>query len=390
MSQTGSSGAVGGAIRLPELESLRGLMALWVVAVHSLLAVGIDTAAWPGVLRWLSAGDHPVSVFILLSGFVIFNLLDNARESYGVYLTRRFLRLFPAYLVCLVMAGLTLELAMDAIRGMPWHPPFASVRLRLLEEAQQNFLPHFLSHLSLMHGAVPAGVLPDAPYTIVGQAWSISLEWQFYLLAPACLVSVRRWPRLAVPCMLALAIVLRKLAGGNPAFVFSQFEYFAVGALSYFGWKALRSTMAPGVSISAVGYAAWALLGVSLLLFPAPPALLIWALVMLSLVAGEAGQASVFERCVLLLLRWPVTRYLGKVSYSLYLVHMIVLYAVMGVLGKHLGDASPWSFLGVLFVTTACASVAAAALLYRFVEQPFMALGRRLGAPRGTRPVASS
>ncbi|MST94839.1 MAG: acyltransferase, partial [Pedosphaera sp.] len=42
-----------------------------------------------------------VDIFLILSGFVIFNLLDRG-ETYGVFITRRFFRLFPAFLLSLV------------------------------------------------------------------------------------------------------------------------------------------------------------------------------------------------------------------------------------------------------------------------------------------------
>ena len=368
--------------RLPELEALRGLMALWVIVVHSILAVGFNVQAWPGALRWIADGDHPVFVFILLSGFVIFNLLDNARESYGVYLTRRFLRLFPAYFVCLIAASLMLGLSVDAINNMPWHPPFAAVRLHLLDEAQQHYWAHLLSHLTLLHGAVPPSVLPDAPYTILGQAWSISLEWQFYLLAPLCLYLARRYDLSFAFGMMLAVILIRRLAGGSPAFVFTQFEYFAVGALSYFGWKYQRGLAASGKT--RLVYACAALLAFSFALLLQSPALAIWLLVVLALCGAGHGLAGAPERSVLAVLQFRVTRYLGKVSYSLYLVHMIALYAMMYLLGPRFADVSQWHFWILLFGLTAGLSIAAASVMFHFIEQPFINLGRRLSNKAST------
>src|SRR3954471_23741358 len=87
--------------RVTELEGLRGLLAWWVVAGHLLVVAGIPGAALPLPFRILLRGDIPVDVFIILSGFVIFMLLDKGRDTFPSFITRRFFRLFPTYLCCL-------------------------------------------------------------------------------------------------------------------------------------------------------------------------------------------------------------------------------------------------------------------------------------------------
>ena len=90
--------------RLPELEGIRGVLSWWVVICHILQQAGYSEAALGRGWRILVHGDYAVDVFIILSGFVIHKLWHDAREPYRVFITRRFLRLWPAYAVCLLGA----------------------------------------------------------------------------------------------------------------------------------------------------------------------------------------------------------------------------------------------------------------------------------------------
>ncbi|MGK7034473.1 acyltransferase family protein [Klebsiella pneumoniae] len=73
-----------------ELEGLRGIMALWVVFGHSLASLpAFSTRIPPTALN-----SYAVDVFIILSGFVIFFMLDNKKQVYSDYITQRFLEFF--------------------------------------------------------------------------------------------------------------------------------------------------------------------------------------------------------------------------------------------------------------------------------------------------------
>jgi peptidoglycan/LPS O-acetylase OafA/YrhL len=69
----------------------------------------------------------------------------------------------------------------------------------LLAEALNNpddfgFTQISLAHLFMMHGAVPNDVLPHSEYAFNMPAWSISLEWQFYLVAPLFIFVLLKQP----------------------------------------------------------------------------------------------------------------------------------------------------------------------------------------------------
>ena len=81
--------------RLPALDGLRGVLAAVVVADHALTELGSSALGL--------AADISVAVFFLLSGLVLTRAWDG---RFGVFLARRFLRLWPVFALCLAAAGL--------------------------------------------------------------------------------------------------------------------------------------------------------------------------------------------------------------------------------------------------------------------------------------------
>jgi peptidoglycan/LPS O-acetylase OafA/YrhL len=103
-------------------------------------------------------------------------------------------------------------------------------------------------------------------------------------------------------------------------------------------------------------------------------------------IAGALGTlcAALYNRDLRVLLHTRVLLFVGRISYSLYLLHATVLYITLhlfyGTLPKPL-----------LFLLYLAASIIAAALSYSLVEVPAMELGRRLTSSRQRKPgIATS
>ena len=75
-------------------------------------------------------------------------------------------------------------------------------------------------HFLFLHGLVPVSLLPGIPYTLLGVAWSLSLEFQFYAVAPAIFALCRRW--LAALVTLLVGVVIATLCAGKIITVFSS------------------------------------------------------------------------------------------------------------------------------------------------------------------------
>lgn len=363
------------AEQIPELEGLRGLLALWVVFGH--WATSIQLSFKP--LRQNLWDVQAVDVFIILSGFVITLLLSRSPAPYGSYLLRRWFRIAPAYLVVL-LASVLLFPAISALREITPHGAMEEVRTAIQAATQQNFTAHVALHVLLLHGLAPTAWLPYAAYSLVGQAWSISLEWQFYIVAPLFYALAVSWRQRR--SQIALAV----LGGGlmlsgvffAPAYLGNKLPLFALGAASYWLWQRVAQTgRLPG------DLPAWRWLSagaVVLCLATRQDALLgpaLWLVVLHCLLVGRVA-ANTMEARLAGLLRLPPVLFLGRISYSLYLVHFLVMLSGMAML-VHL-PLSPLAYAALLLVYVVPASIAVAWAMYRLVEQPGIALGRRLSA----------
>ena len=171
-----------GERKVTELEGLRGLLALWVLVGHWATSVPVSMRPFQQDLWNVQAVD----VFIALSGFVIAKLVYELREPFLPYIIRRLLRIYPLYLCLLLVSALLLTYSLGVLTAGPPGEMLAT-RLEIMAQTQSRFWPDMGLHLLMLHGLVPIATDPQAAYAFIGQAWSVSLEWQFYLLAPLLL-----------------------------------------------------------------------------------------------------------------------------------------------------------------------------------------------------------
>ena len=189
-----------GARRIDELEGLRGLLALWVALSHLACLCGLDALrpalVRPGIWEWLLYAGPAVDVFIILSGFAIFKLLQGPPLGYRAFYTGRAFRLFPVYLTCLALTVALLALSHSVAVAAPWHATGYFQRwVAGLSTLQAHGPAQLGLQLPLLHGLTPPGWPPPAGIVdFLPPAWSATLEWQFYLVAPA-LLALSRGPR---------------------------------------------------------------------------------------------------------------------------------------------------------------------------------------------------
>src|SRR5438270_3485032 len=90
--------------RLKLIEGIRAYLALWVLVCHVLWMSGYTEDVLSGPAKLLVQGGCAVDVFIIISGFVIFFVLDKQKEGWQPFLIRRFFRLFPLFMVMFLAA----------------------------------------------------------------------------------------------------------------------------------------------------------------------------------------------------------------------------------------------------------------------------------------------
>ncbi len=371
----------------PHVDALTGVRALaagWVVAYHLWLNAGQPALIVPGFRATftplVAVGWLGVDIFFILSGFVLTRQalhehvststrsgsttpsIPQKRESgvvpahfwrdAGVFLRRRILRVYPAYLASLTVL---LPLAWLGVYRMP--PTLGDIAL----------------HLVMFHNLV-AGYVDS----INGVYWSMPFEWQFYLLFPLLVIAVlrgrTRW-LLAAAIAVALAMKLWSALAG-PGAEFAQFPWrvdeFVVGmAAAAFAvrmpqassvsmrltWIAMASLVA-GAWITGARDSIWWQPGVL------PFARAAWiditiALLLIGLCGTAGGIARLFATRPMV--------WLGTISYSIYLWHLPTLQLTREALLRHFGDLPRIVEIAIPLVVIIIVS----ALSYYLVERPF-------------------
>lgn len=358
-------------MRFEPIEGLRGYLALWVAAGHA--------------MQFTVMGQHlgpldptaAVQSFMIVSGFVITHLVLAKDERYQIYIMRRFFRLFPAYVVCIGISWFIVDQAYLAPSSLPWSkdPAFAPYiqryRFRALLVDMQP-IQHLFAHISMLHGAIPPKVLPEAARTILTPAWSISLEWQFYIIAPLIIALMRRSRGVLIVCASIIAGIIFSRA--------SPLGRFDEGFIAFSGYflvigVASRIALPRIAAISFDPFASGLFICICLVLLTRSPLGLVpWAIIYPFLVAEAAGKKSKFLHAVL---ANPLSLWVGKISYSIYLTHFIILVLLVKLAVTIDQDVSQISLI-VILLTGISATIAASAALYYAVERPSIILARYL------------
>lgn len=359
---------------LLELECVRGLAILLVFLFHAWgITVGRAEGPVPFWLGYVVAGNTGVTLFFVLSGFLLsLPWLRCARgkaarpKTRNYYLARA-LRILPLYLTAVALAtlasgnwGAGLRAALFQFVGFEIFP-YSVVWWTLLTEVQfYLLLPLFW--LAWLHPGWPRRALQ-----LVLAAWLISYLWIFV------------YPGLdAAPGPYWLT---KSLFGRLPAFLTGM-----LAAHAYLAWRdRWRSRTAGWLGLAAL-ILAWLMLGgllhrvIALGEARAEWAwhlhhsweALCWAVVILALLlAPLPGRAVLVNRPLAVL---------GKLSYSLYLNHVPVLFFLIYGARTRLGDGaytdSAWAYLVPLLGLAV--SLLLAFVTYRWIELPFLNLKHRL------------
>lgn len=353
-----------------ELEGLRGIMSLWVVIGHSL-----------GCLPQFSGGVSPtlynifaVDVFIILSGFVIFFMINTKKQNYAEYITQRAFRIFPIYLLATLASILLIGFTKDMF-SLISSGALTQGRINTINAFLENPIPHVMSHITLFQGLIPSSILPFAANTIIGQAWSVSIEWQFYIIAPFIfvLMKMNKKPSLNIYLFLMVfSLVAMGMILKNGAFISSKLPMFFVGFLSFFFYRDYSDKFNRQELITI--YAVIIILS-TLVLKGESMAIIIWFTALFStLISAVNQQKSLISK----VLTNKYILYIGKISYSIYMVHMIAVAVSIYVLHKLSVFNFAW-YISLPLISIAI-TIAISVITYNTIEKPFIKLGRKISA----------
>lgn len=356
--------------RLACLDGFRGLAAVWVMLSHC----GI----WGGanVLR-LPSPKLAVDLFMVLSGFLMMhnygNLLErgdrNWRNAVLKFYWRRFFRLAPLYYVVLTVLFLWGQPMLDGYQVLRALNPTTWQGDSIYDPTRLHLdLPNYASHLSFLFGLSPTGsfssMLPD---------WSLSLEMQFYAFFPLLLVLARRFTLVGVAGgALLLAILSTRLLGKfyEPSLlIFSLHTFIAGMLLSVASWAGGRTddkVLAAALVMLLAGWNGRLMLPlITMLLF---------------CVMGDAAVWGGGIKIVRAMFSCRPARFVGDVSYAIYLVHGAVI-AVVGSRLLQWSALSAWSKseqVCLMTLVVVIITLPLAWLLHVLVEKPGISLGKRV------------
>jgi peptidoglycan/LPS O-acetylase OafA/YrhL len=353
--------------RLDSLDGVRGLLALYVLLSH--VAPFAVLPDW--IQRALSHGGAAVNVFFILSGLVITQSLLHAGGHAAPFFVARVARIFPVFLAVFAFAVIIEPLSCGFER-MPWIGPQGEARSICVSTWPQAWLPEIAAHLTMTHGLFPKLVLPDVWVSFLGSAWSLSTEWQFYLLAMLAAGRSRRlvWilPGLAVAGV-AWRWSMPEAWQFSRAFVPNKGHFFALGVASVAVVQGQHRAMVRYMLVLLATLAICTTEGSLGKLLPP----LAWTVCL----ALEMKPSTIGLRGVGALLRGRTARYLGAISYCLYLVNE-PLHKVIGEALSRFANGNGALFTALWLPAAIAVPILAAAWLHAYLEAPALRFGRRI------------
>lgn len=322
--------------KIESIDVLRGLAALMVCFFHFSNGIN-DFLPQTNVLRIISAwGYLGVEIFFIISGFVISYSLFKRNytiHSFGIFFLKRIIRIEPPYLISIVLA-ITLKYLSAFITGNS-------------ENVFQFDFTNTLLHL----GYLCAFFKQD---WILPVYWTLAIEFQFYFFIaityPFFIINKKKYVFYGFLVLINMPLLLGYTSN---EYVFHHIPYFSLGIV-------FCRTLFMDKSYVEYWIGMLFLLGEIFYIHGLPPFLVSIAalLVMLFVTRGYA-----------------VFTFLGKISFSLYLVHLLVGTRILNLSINYTEDSALRTLL--IFVAIG-ASILSAYIYYLIVEKPFIDLSKKL------------
>ncbi|MBB3590671.1 peptidoglycan/LPS O-acetylase OafA/YrhL [Rhizobium sp. BK529] len=343
--------------KLYSIQVLRAVAALIVVLSHSIRAYTINA---PGYMQglpqsWLSSPWFRdgmavgVDIFFVISGFIMVHVSEDyaeGRKTPGNFFLQRVERIYPPYIVAtLVLMGLTIA----------W-----------VHSIPADFTPsRIVASMALIPSFDSAGLVQP----ILGVGWTLSYEMYFYLaFAAALAIGRRQYLPVLMGTIIAVWFIATIISSRSAVGIFFSspivFEFlFGCLVARLYNTGKLPSlplySLVPAVAIMAVAsyfheadtlseawrFAYWGI-----------PAAIVVATVLPLQVRGSIGEAL---------------RFLGDASYSIYLIHVVIIYNVLARFYPKLISYGLVRFIDQAVAMTFIVAVAGGVMFHLIVERPF-------------------
>jgi peptidoglycan/LPS O-acetylase OafA/YrhL len=367
--------------RLTYLDGLRGLAAMQVVAQHYTQAFA---PVWTYKLGFLANGQYAVHVFFLMSGLVLTGSFERAPFDIAINVLRRVIRLSgPAFMATAIAGGIAL------IAGGVFSQAAKVSRSGLVVHPHMHNFVFDLSQILCLTGYKETTLfrrmpfLPSIMNSVNTPIWTLHVEFwgSIWILA---LVALRARSQLVYLVVLALSV---------PVMGTTPLALFTIGHLAALAMRRDRKILS--VPSWVITLSASALLAFGLLLCSAS-ALHLRIVQNGALIPSglrnfdwfdqqiEVGAVAIFLGLLAApwlqrLLSMAVPQFLGRISFSIYLIHWPIMLSLGSFTYLQAHSAlRPLSAAGVAFIVGMAVSIPVAILFERFVDQPMVSVARRI------------
>lgn len=345
------------AKRIPALDGVRGFAVLMVVFYHTAGGAHSSNPILSFVGTIISFGWTGVTLFFVLSGFLITGILHDTRDDphrFRNFYARRSLRIFPLYYLALAIVV------------------FASLFTHQLSDCLHH-LPVYLFYLQNVK-PFDLGPAPLPSFLRTGHFWSLAVEEQFYLLWPFLVYRAR-----SLQGTLLLCVAVVAASGVCKMFMPAmQIDSLAIncGALAMGGWIAMmyRTPQWRDWAIFAPFGFLISVLSAILLAHASdgPTGVKLWnlsymwaSLIMMALLPGPVQR--------LFSIRW--LRWFGSISYGMYVYHVLFFNICTYLAARITTHRNP--MLALQFVFSFGSTVLLSWLSYKYFESPITRLKGR-------------
>jgi len=342
------------------LTGIRGYAALGVIMVHC-------TGAFKGQNQYvdnlLNFGKYGVVAFFVLSAFSLsismHNTPPNTRRHLAHYFNRRFWRIFPLYAIisAIVWGGINYSGSISTPTG-----------------ASSSSMTDLLMHVSFLNAF-------NHKYasSIIGVEWTIQLEMMAYLFLPILYYSTKKhsWKMGLFITIVLFAVGKQEslsesiLPEGQTFFnhdwsLWKYFFAFYIGTLAFNRIVATPAPLLPKKQSTLIACGLIVFLPIYGTFYPSSENLIVtlWVIGLIYALLGvKKGPRTILENKLIL--------HIGKISFSVYLLHMPLYHLTMPTLEAHLHPAPAF----IVFLTIV---IAVSTLTYKVIEEQFMRVGEGL------------
>lgn len=360
----------------PRINALRFVAAFAVIITHIELIKGAFgyKDIWKNPIIF-NLGGLGVYFFFVLSGFLITYLLLVEKEIYQKikvkeFYIRRLLRIWPLYYLVISIGFFVL-------------PHFPSIQIPYLKNVVENSFYENLSLYLIMLPNVAYSIYSAFPH--IGQAWSIGVEEQFYIIWPWIVSrskSLFKTLLFIIALLIAIKIVVLLLSNFyrdeswfkhlKSFIAMTKFESMAIGGMGAYFLQQKKETI-PDLLYNSFTLNA-CILSIPVLIYITPAFLqdgihIVYSMIFLVIILNVVSEKKLW-----LNLENKAADFLGRISYGLYMYHLMIIPIVIFFLGKFKLELNDIWFNILLYVLTISITIFVASVSYLYFESFFIKL----------------